>query len=250
MSCQLQQFPTCQLQLSSGIRLVSFLAGGLASLAGSTKCRGMVPDPGKDHGVFEGSRIAGQAAVVDESCRRPAILDRRAGLMDIVSVRCPCVLHRLPCGALLCSRVIYAICLPRAFACLRHEGLAQRRACVALIKRMWNAVAAMEQLLLGKGDGDPLPPRRKKFLQECVDDLAWRHGQIAREILIACESGGWNEANEECRLFSYLLFAGCPNTKFYLEDAFGHLSDVASRFARHHKMTSVLYHHQYVSYVP
>ena len=157
------------------------------------------------------------------------------------------------CSAHAWSQVIYAICLPHAFACLHHEGLAQRRACMALIKRIWNAVTAMEQLLLGKGDGDPLPLRRKKFLQECMHDLAWRHGQIAREILIACESAGWNEANEECRLFSYLLFAGCPNTKFYLEDAFGHLSDVASRFARHHKMTKRLVYFisiVMVSYVP
>ena len=39
---------------------------------------------------------------------------------------------------------------------------------------------------------------------------------------------------------SYLLFAGCPNTKFFLEDAFSHMADVSSRFARHFKMTKSL----------
>ena len=107
---------------------------------------------------------------------------------------------------------------------------------MALIRRIWSSVLDMEELLTS----DKLPGPRLKVLKECMNDLAWRHGQVALEILTQCEADRWDAESEEIRVQSYLLFAGCPNTKFYLEDSFSHMADVASRFARHCKMTKSL----------
>ena len=139
------------------------------------------------------------------------------------------------CASHAWAQVIYTVCLPHAFACIHHEKEKERRLSMLLIRRIWTAVHDKERLL-----AEDMPLARKRALQQLMSDLAWRLGQVAREIHAACQNANWSERDEECRLFSYLLFAGPPNTKFYLEDAFSHMSDVCSRFARHMKMTKFL----------
>ena len=85
-----------------------------------------------------------------------------------------------------------------------------------LVKRVWTTVTSLENLLLK----DALPPVTKKAMRECLSDVAWQNGQLAREILAACKKANWQETDEECRLISYLTFAGPPNTKFFLKHAF------------------------------
>ena len=136
------------------------------------------------------------------------------------------------------SHAIYTICLPDLFACLQHESEAERSAGMRLVKRIWQAVLQMEDLLNRADHG--LSKAERAALSECMQDLAWRHGQLSREILGACQQAKWDARNAECQLISRLTFGGPANTKFFLEDAFGHLSDCVKRFARHFKMTKPL----------
>ncbi len=153
-----------------------------------------------------------------------AILEQYAKLcIEISSARC-------------WSQCQYTICLPNAFALVHHPESEERVRGMAYCKKIWESVLHAERIL----KDDTVPADVVDSLQKVMKDLAWNKGQVARELYVVCQAGGWNPTDEQTRTLGFYLFSTHANTKHFLEDCFSHLADVVKRIARHVKLSKNL----------
>ena len=134
------------------------------------------------------------------------------------------------------SQTLYTTCLPNFFAAIHHVDMAERKACMQQVRDVWTAVLAAEEYLRSVDANAEV----KKALAGILADAAWHKLQVSRELLAVCRQGGFDPADEETRRLAWLLFASPANTKFTLEDRFGHMADIASRFSRQFRMSKQL----------
>ena len=131
------------------------------------------------------------------------------------------------------SQMQFNVQIPQMLAMVHHESHDRRWQCMDHAHQTWEAVLAAERLVYQECDRAAL---RKGGLRDCLKDLAWNQLQLSRESYSICKAASWDPTNEELRLFSFLLHGRPANTKFFLEDVFAHLADVARRHSKNETM--------------
>ena len=133
------------------------------------------------------------------------------------------------------SQSLYSTCLPNFFAGIFHEKQALRDTCMTRVKELWKCVLEAEAFVRN--------PREDAAVRQAVAgilaDMAWNRLQISRELLAVIRQGQYDTSDYETRRLAFLLFGTHANTKFCLEDKFGHLADLSARGARQSKMSKL-----------
>lgn len=134
------------------------------------------------------------------------------------------------------SQCQYILCLPNQFASVHHADVSERQRGMMITKTIWTAMLNAERVL-----ADPTTDAGlRRSLEEIMKDSAWQKSQIARELYLVCEAGGWNHEDQQTRQLGFYLFGTPGNTKHFLEDTFSHLADIAKRAIRNFKLTKNL----------
>ena len=132
------------------------------------------------------------------------------------------------------SQMQFAMMLPQALACVHHESNTAREDGMVRIDTIIEAVLRTERQVYDASS--TLNPRLKKKVTKLLQQMSWNALQLGRESMAICSDCGCDSANEELRLFTFLLFGRMANTKFLLEDCFNHVSDISRRHAKNHTM--------------
>ena len=140
------------------------------------------------------------------------------------------------CAARSWSQCQFTICVPYAFALVHHRETAEREKGIKYVKKLWDAVLHAERVMADPATDGSV----KDSLGQIMKHMAWHKSQIACEIYMVCNSGGWTHVDPETRELAFSMFGAPANTKHFLEDCFAHLADLAKRVARHVKMSKSL----------
>ena len=80
----------------------------------------------------------------------------------------------------------------------------------------------------------------KDALEQIMAHMSWHKSQVARELFLVCEAGGWRFSDQQIRQLGFYLFSPPANSKHFLEDTFAHLADISKRIGRNLKISKKL----------
>ena len=140
------------------------------------------------------------------------------------------------CSARCWSQCQYCICIPNAFASVHHSDTGEREKGLKLVQKVWNAVLQAEKTL----KDDRLDAAVKDALEQIMTHMSWHKSQVARELFLVCEAGGWRFSDQQIRQLGFYLFSPPANSKHFLEDTFAHLADISKRIGRNLKISKKL----------
>ena len=140
------------------------------------------------------------------------------------------------CSARCWSQCQYCICIPNAFASVHHSDTGEREKGLKLVQKVWNAVLQAEETL----KDDRLDAGVRDALEQIMAHMSWHKSQVARELFLVCEAGGWRFSDQQIRQLGFYLFSPPANSKHFLEDTFAHLADISKRIGRNLKISKKL----------
>ena len=134
------------------------------------------------------------------------------------------------------SQCQYYICIPNAFASVHHSDMGGREKGLKVVQKVWNAVLQAEKIL----KDDRVDVAVKDALEQIMAHMSWHKSQVARELFLVCEAGGWRFSDQQIRQLGFYLFNLPANSKYFLEDTFAHLADISKRIGRNLKISKKL----------